>query len=202
MSNDHRVTQLAKEDFEKLERALKTSQWWYISFLILLLVAAGGLTGWVAYDQGLNAPYMYVVGAVVALFGVFLRFFATTRPGRFVLWWWALAYLVFFTWVLFDSAYSGVLTDSGTAVRIRPKLFYVAAGMYSLALFLYLIEPILAWRRRRLLKTLQSRIVHEPQDALQQISPDGHEASLSQPPEDQQSLEGEASQKTLPSEDR
>lgn len=150
------ISSLAKEDIEHIEKQLKASNRWVILSLFLLLTLGGVLTIWETIRLNLPGGYMYFVGVGVSIVGVFLRFFGTTKFGRFILWWFALIYLLFFSFMLFDNAFNGVYMPS-TGQLIKPNLFWAAGTIFSLSTLLYILEPLFAHKRKKMIQRMKNK---------------------------------------------
>ena len=149
------ISSLAKEDIAHIEKQLKASNRWVILSLFLLLTLGGVLTIWETIRINLPGGYMYFVGVGVSIVGVFLRFFGTTKFGRFILWWFALIYLLFFSFMLFDNAFNGVYNPS-TGQLIKPNLFWAAGTIFSLSTLLYILEPLFAHKRKKIIQRVKN----------------------------------------------
>jgi len=153
MSNQQKnISNAAKGDVKRLEKSMKAMNLWYVLALYLLLALGSVVVIWAAYSKGISAPYMYVIACVTLIAGVTFRYFAVTKVGRFIVGLFAFVYSVFWIWVVFNQAINGVMIGSTSQNLIFPAEFYLSGGIFSLATLMFMVQPFVQLRRKRLVK--------------------------------------------------
>lgn len=152
------ISDAAKEDVQRLDRSIKAMNIWYLLALYLLLALGSVVVVWAAYTQGISAPYMYIIACITLIAGITFRYFAVTKIGRFIVGLFAFVYSVFWTWVLFNQAVNGVMVGNSPQKLVFPMEFYLGGGLFTLSTLMFMVQPFLQIRRKRLLKKVTRHI--------------------------------------------
>jgi len=164
------ISMAAKQDVQRLEKSLKVMNVWYMLTLYLLLALGSVVVVWAVYSKGISAPYMYIIACVTLIAGVTFRYFAVTKIGRFITGLFAFIYSVFWIWVLFNNAITGI-TVGNNQPKVIPMEFYLGGGLFAVATLMFIIQPIVQIRRKRMIKKVTRHI------------PDAHEEEETEEPE-------------------